>query len=376
MNTYSKQIKFGSSQSGLSLLELLVAMVLSIALLGGVITMFTSSKGTYEVNSRLARVEENGRFAMQSIVQPIRGAGYVGCTGQYNFGVGPTSRLISSAGFAMAINFAQYDVAVFDYTGPGNWSPALDTAYVTSPADEGDVIAIHFPAPVSKPLPLTASMVTPTDDIQVQPYPLGNAPFQTNQMLMIADCENRTYFQATSYDPVAGVIEHIASAPSASSLYLGNSSANLGKPYLTGNINADNNPASVYPMQSVVFYLRDSTSGVGKSLWRRVDTNPPEELVEGVDTMQFQVGLDVNRDGQIDGGYVEPSDPTVIANPQSIAAVTISLLLSSPEQYGTIDADSKSYKLLNHATADFTAPGDHRIRQVLTTTATLRNIAR
>jgi len=368
---------FRSSQTGLSLVELLVAMLLSFALLGGVITMFTSSKGTYEVNSRLARIEETGRFAMMSMVDPVRQAGYFGCTNQFPIGVTPRSTLNSPAGYGLAANYLQFAVMGFDYTGPGTWSPALDTTFVQSPADNGDVLVIHYPLPDAAPLELTGSMASSTGSINVTPYPAGNAPFQNNRVLMIANCVNQAFFQATSYDPATGVIQHAVLAPAADGSYLGNASADLQTAFPGPTIpqQDDGGPSIVVPMQSIVFYLRNSTSGNGKSLWRRVDTNAAEELVEGIDAMQIQFGIDTDGDGQADQ-YVDPSNAAVTANPQIVASVSIALLISSIEQYGTIDADTKDYDLFNDGTVDFTAPGDHRLRQIITTTATLRNYAR
>src|SRR4051794_24843321 len=69
-----------NNRRGFSLVELLVAMGLSLILLAGVATMFASSRGSYETNERLARLEENGRFALDTIARDIRSAGYLGCS--------------------------------------------------------------------------------------------------------------------------------------------------------------------------------------------------------------------------------------------------------------------------------------------------------
>ena len=49
---------------GFSVIELMVAMAISLLLLGGVISIFVSSKSSYETNERLSRIQENGRFAL------------------------------------------------------------------------------------------------------------------------------------------------------------------------------------------------------------------------------------------------------------------------------------------------------------------------
>ena len=76
-------------QRGLSLVELMVAMALSLLLMLGVIQIFLSSKQTYSTNSALSRVQESGRFAMEFLTQDIRNTGYKGqCIGEpLNHGV-------------------------------------------------------------------------------------------------------------------------------------------------------------------------------------------------------------------------------------------------------------------------------------------------
>ncbi len=72
---------FRRSQQGLTLVEMMVAMTIGLVLLGGVITVLTSSQQTYRVNEALARMQENARYAFQFLSRDIRMAGYWGCGG-------------------------------------------------------------------------------------------------------------------------------------------------------------------------------------------------------------------------------------------------------------------------------------------------------
>lgn len=65
-------------QMGLSLIELMVAMLISLILLGGVLQVFLSSKDMYRTNTAVARVQEAGRFATEFIAFDVRQAGYKG----------------------------------------------------------------------------------------------------------------------------------------------------------------------------------------------------------------------------------------------------------------------------------------------------------
>lgn len=64
-------------QRGLSIVELLVAVVISMLLMTGVVQVFLSSKQTYASNEAASRLQENGRFALEFIAQSARHAGYV-----------------------------------------------------------------------------------------------------------------------------------------------------------------------------------------------------------------------------------------------------------------------------------------------------------
>lgn len=61
---------------GFTLIELMVAMVLSLFLIGGVILMYTSSKAAYIDSNQLSRMQENVRFASDYMVRDIRNAGF------------------------------------------------------------------------------------------------------------------------------------------------------------------------------------------------------------------------------------------------------------------------------------------------------------
>lgn len=65
------------NQRGLSIIELLVAMVIGLLLMTGVLQVFLASKQTYSSNEAASRLQENGRFALEFIAQSVRMAGYL-----------------------------------------------------------------------------------------------------------------------------------------------------------------------------------------------------------------------------------------------------------------------------------------------------------
>lgn len=73
----NRNTTFSSLQHGLSIVELLVALVISLLLMTGVVQVFLASKQTYASNEAASRLQENGRFALEFIAQSARHAGYV-----------------------------------------------------------------------------------------------------------------------------------------------------------------------------------------------------------------------------------------------------------------------------------------------------------
>lgn len=69
-------------QKGLSLIELMIAITLSLILMAGVIQMFLSSRTTFTTQQGMSRVQETGRLAINFIVQDVRMAGFTGFRGR------------------------------------------------------------------------------------------------------------------------------------------------------------------------------------------------------------------------------------------------------------------------------------------------------
>ena len=71
--------KPGRQQSGLTLIEIMIALSIGVVLISGIIQIFVSTKQSYRVNEALSRMQENGRFAMDFIARDIRMADYRAC---------------------------------------------------------------------------------------------------------------------------------------------------------------------------------------------------------------------------------------------------------------------------------------------------------
>lgn len=336
---------------GFSVVELLVAMGLSVLLLAGVATMFASSRRSYETNDHLARIEENGRFALDSIVRDIRASGYVGCSK-----LADASSTLNGAGTGMW----DYALAVQGYeaTSATGWGPALDTTIAPSATGDSDVLIVRVPRPGLPALRLRAAMATGKDEVPVSKFPAGEpGAFKDHQILMVSDCDHRSIFEVTKYDAQAGTIEHAVSTATATSP--GNASDDL--------LHVFQKSATTTALQSVVYYVRTGASG-GPSLWRGVDGAAPEELAEGVEKLEVRYGVDINGDRVADV-YDKASVAAVYTNFADVVSVSIGMLVRSPVPYGP--KESHKYVVLDQDAE----PDDQYMRRVFVTTAAIRNTA-
>jgi type IV pilus assembly protein PilW len=65
-----------SSQKGFSLIELMVAIVIALFLIGGVLTVEQGVKMSYQANDAFSQLEDNERFAMSTLGAIVERAGY------------------------------------------------------------------------------------------------------------------------------------------------------------------------------------------------------------------------------------------------------------------------------------------------------------
>lgn len=63
-------------QSGFSILEVFIAIVISMIMLAGVLQIFINSKNVYNLQTNFAQIQENGRFAAAYMARIIHLAGY------------------------------------------------------------------------------------------------------------------------------------------------------------------------------------------------------------------------------------------------------------------------------------------------------------
>ena len=337
---------FGASavsvQRGFSMVELMVAMALSLILLGGVGQIFVSSKHTYRSQEANSRLQESGRIATTLLQRNIRPAGFQGCRSMSVV----TPSVVANAPVP-AINAAS---VVSGHEGSsGSWSPALPTGLGTVTSGT-DVITIQHASECGANL--TANMASASADIQLN-FP-NACNFSAGEVLVISDCTSADVFRADSVSSGSGAqaIEHDNSV---------NTSSSLSKAY--------DDDADVMKFSSFTYFIATGGDGL-PSLWRFDNTRAaaasvnPVELVSNVADMQIEYGQDSLGGDQVADFYATANNVTDWA---SVISVRISLLIQTLSDNITTQAQTYTYNR-----ASVTAPDRHLYR-VFTTTISLRN---
>jgi len=79
MTALTPNMQSPSSQHGVTLIELMVAMVLGLLVAGGIVTVFSSTSSSNKAQTQLARLQEEGRFAITRLGSDLRMANGLYC---------------------------------------------------------------------------------------------------------------------------------------------------------------------------------------------------------------------------------------------------------------------------------------------------------
>jgi len=352
-----------NTQSGFTLIELLIAMVIGLVLIGGVSTVFMGIKRSSELNTTLSMLQENGRFLIDRIAREARLAGYQGCLGITQAAVTisannlPTTDLSASAVGGSVV-------------GASDWSPDPPTGF-TPPTDPVPVVGTHSLS-LQKSSPasfkLSSSMANESADVVVEG---GSGFFAKEDLVVISDCERGDLFEVNMTTPGGGDVTLEPTLALANAFKKG-----VGA----------NDQVQIMRFMADVFYVadtgRNNDSGddvysLFQQSYPYVATNPPVELIEGVENMQVRFGI---RDSSNTDAVKFVTADSTDFDPQRVSSLQIGLLLSSYEAVAESD-DTNIYVLAgvpivpeSAAATNLTHPVDKRIRQAFNATVELRNL--
>ncbi|MEE2002610.1 prepilin-type N-terminal cleavage/methylation domain-containing protein [Alkalimonas sp. MEB108] len=274
------------SQRGLTLVELMIAMVLGLILVGGVTGVFLTAQQTYRVNDSLNRMQDGFRVGFQLLTRDLRNAGSSGCTNNGRV-VNVLAGNIWWADWANS-NFIAYD--------GGSVHPGIPFGAATGQRVEG-----------TSAIQMMYSLSDGNEEINIDHQPNGasfrvrsGSGIRENDIIMVCDQTQSTIFQVTNLNSNPGhdnVIHNTgASVP-------GNCTIRLGFPGPTdltscggatqGTLYKFSANATLSRFESVTWFVGNngrSETG-GRSLYRSwVERGAliTEEVIEGVQDLQFE----------------------------------------------------------------------------------------
>ena len=324
-------------QAGVSLVEVLVAMVISLFLLAGIVQVYLGNKTTFAFTNALAEIQENGRYALDVMTQDIRMAGEWGCVAfdpDDTSNINNTLDAVSVPGYTAATHAFEENDAVngTDNTGLNG----SDTVTIMG----GKPGQTNVESPFTRP----AVRNITTNAIN---------SIQANDIILLARCGKNDLKKVASADILR--VTGIANVNADSQRQINLSSAKSQQ---------FENDATVIELQTVTYSIANGANGE-PSLWRSEFGNNVE-LVEGVEDMQILYGIDTDAPDP-DGYPNQYVTSDNVGDFGAVVAVRVMLLVRSIDDFVTEDPQTYTF---NNIT---TTPGDRRIRQNFTTTIALRN---
>lgn len=342
-------------QRGLSLVELMIAMLLGLILIAGVVEVFLSSRASYRLNRGLAQTQEKGRFATAFLTHDIRMAGYTGCSG------GSPGSIVNTLNNATdyLYNF-QAGLQGFDANGT-SWSPALspsltDPTKITHPPIPGtDVIAVRTVQGVG--VHISGAMPKSSSELKVDN--VADSGLQAGDIVMLTDCSAAAVFQVTEVQTSADHLQHNP----GTTYNPGNATKDLGQAFRIGS--------EVQKIATITYFIasRDGTTSCDTGtcgLWQKVGKDGEQELISGVTNLQALYGIDT--DGDLTPNLYVTAGKVTDWN--AVVSVKIAVLVESDDTATAKPSTPPTYTLLDESV---TPPNDLRLRKVFSDTIAIRN---
>lgn len=398
------------AEAGMSLIELMIALLIGTVLILGLVQVFSASRAAYQLSQGIARNQESARFALDFLSRDLRMIGHAGCVndqsllrvdGDGSFIGGNVRSLFMTnaqrdANSVAALPFPlRFDVAVQGFeaasTAPGDsveldalaagdagdWDPALPAELAAlAPVTGSDILVLRFLSAEQAP-----AVWAPGPPVVIT-YPATSGEVATggNGLFALSDCVGTAVFQASA-------------APSGTQMTvqatgLNQSELSYVSTHDSTNITTNTGGAALHRAESVAYYVRLNAQRV-PALYRARWTSAPgggsldvvqEELVEGVESMQLLFGEDENSESPAlppTGNIVKANTADVIGDESEaerwrrVGAVQLGLLVrgGGEERAAAARAEVPPSVLQ----VEMVAPADGHYRSVYETTVALRN---
>ena len=335
------QPQIALSNSGFSLIEFMVATVLGLIITAGAISVYLVSKRSFIKAEQVAAVSENGRFAMQLLSSSVRHAGFFGGASPSDIrgGVLTVDDDCSGDAAAYLVNrpfFAQNASGAAVYGCIDDAQPGTDVLVLKNvePAPLYDADPDDPNASKDGILSFTRSAPMPPATLQ--------APWSERETYVVANTEGGRLIGGGDTAPGVGAGEELASA-------------------------------AAWPYRFQIYYVRNADVPTLARKYLAWDTTEgamtlqTQDLVQGVENMQFRFGVDSDNDGEVDSFAAAAA--VEADNAWDRVMSLQAFILIRAEQEDPAYTNEKTYSLPSGAIT----PGDSFRRVLLFSELTLRN---
>lgn len=367
-----KYYRMRHSSPGFTLVEIMVAMVITLIVMGGVYRSLSDEDINYERNEKILDMQNNARVALDRIVRDVRRAGFLGCggtesqvgvlsnygtddtvIGKFTRGVSPWSWTANEAILKKIVGPPA--VAGFNYLGEalgfsdnaiahGVYQEGTDALTLVYLSDERRVQYENPPGPI---------MNAPTD-----PIPLTASGFDDGDILYVTDCMNYAIFQKTNGDDTLTVNHEIKAG------YL-NTTGSVGKTY---GVN----------VAAKVFKLNTATYFISQGDYELCHSNTNRQIASNIEDLQFEFMFDEDGDGDLADEVWQNSMGAHTS--KQVQAIRVWVLAMSDPDFSYTDTNNYDYPNSPYVAnspavlAPFGPPdGAHRHRYLASAVVMVRN---
>jgi len=320
----SKALRYRAA--GFTLIELMIAMLLGLVVIGGVVSIFIAGQRSYVTNKAIGDVQDSARIAFELMARDIRDAGMTGCNNNGRM----ANVLVNSTGSW----FTDWNNAVHGY-GPAQDDPG---------APFGTAATARFKAANSDSLQLLGAGdlgLTVNQRVDAANFKINEttSDLHDNDIIIVCDPDHASILQITNYQSTTKTVVHNSGGGSGT---IGNCSKGLGFPTVcTTNGNAyEYGPNS----QIALLTAKDWYIGVnpvgGTSLYQATLTNNgttvapvAQEMVRDVTAMTILYHMK-------NGTTLVPA--TSVTDWSAVDAVRVTLKLESTDKRAGTNAKAIS----------------------------------
>ena len=334
-NFRSKSISL-RRQSGLTLIELMIAMVLNLIIIGGGMTMMSSAHKSYRVDEAVGHMQDAMRFSQYILGGKVREAGF-GC-------LDSVSEVVSTLNDSTKLDYS-FESALQGYDSTLGYPEEVSGEVVAG----SDVLVVRSATGTS----VTLESEMPDTSAALKTTVVDPAPITGDDIVVLTDCASAAVFQVTNYTDASGTIVH----NTGNSTTPGNATKSFGHSFKAGS--------KVMKVHTTVYYLGTDDDD-NKVLYERANNSgviTTTAMLYGMDDIQITYGVNSDTSKGVDE-YLEAN---AVTDWDNVISVRFELLFTSVEDNLVTKKQTYTYN-----GSDITAD-DTRIYRPMSFVTAMRN---